>query len=249
MKRIHWNKVLAIADTKTRAFLGKNCIIMPIFAVGFTLLMRFLYTYIIGDEVGISGFSNGYALGMGLTMNICMTGIYCPALLLAEEKEKNTLRALMTSSVNGLEFFLGSIIPVFLAGAVLNFLLIPISGYSMQTTAIPMFTLVNILCMLISCVIGMLLGIFAKNQVTAGTLLSPVMMVFMLIPMFSMIIEVLKRISEFVFTGIMMELIMGLAMGRGVTITGLQLGVMGAELIAAIVLFMAAYKKNGFEKD
>lgn len=249
MKTIHWNKVFAITATKTSAFFGKNCIIMPIFAVGFTLLMRFLYAYVIGDEVGVPGFSNGYALGMGLVMNICMTGIYCPALLLAEEKEKNTLRALMTSSVNSLEFFLGSIIPVFLAAVILNFLLIPISGYSMPASVLPIFALVNILCALISCVIGMLLGIFAKNQVTAGTLLSPVMMIFMLIPMFSMMIEVLEKISEFVFTGVMMDLVIGLAMGQGVSLSGLQLAVMAAELILAVILFMAVYKKNGFEKD
>ena len=37
-------------------------------------------------------------------MNTSMTGIYCVAASLAEEKEKHTLRTLMTSSVNGLEF-------------------------------------------------------------------------------------------------------------------------------------------------
>ena len=47
----------------------------------------------------------------GVLMNICMTGIYCVAALLAEEKKKHTLRTLMTSSVNGLEFSIGSLLP------------------------------------------------------------------------------------------------------------------------------------------
>ena len=113
MKTIHWNKVAAIMDTKTRAFFGKNCIIMPIFAIVFTFIMKLLYVNVMKGEPGMDEFARGYSLAMGLVMGIGMIGIYCPALLLAEEKEKNTLRVLMTSSVNGLEFFLGSIILYF----------------------------------------------------------------------------------------------------------------------------------------
>ena len=49
MNTIHLNKIIAIADVKTRAFCGKNCIIMPIFSVLFTLMFRFLYQYVMGD--------------------------------------------------------------------------------------------------------------------------------------------------------------------------------------------------------
>lgn len=249
MKPVHWNKVFAISSAKTKAFFGKNCIIMPIFAIGFTALMRILYGQVIGDELGIDGFSNAYALGMGLIMNTCMTGIYCPALLLAEEKEKKTLRVLMTSSVNGLEFFLGSVIPIFLAAVILNLLLIPVSGYIMPLSAVPLFAVVNILCVLISCIIGMLLGIFAKNQVSAGTLLTPVMLVFMLIPMLSAIIEIFGRISEFVFTGILMNLVMNSVTKESSLVSPVSIGIMAAEAILAILLFLVCYKRNGFEKD
>ena len=99
---LHMNKIAAIAQVKTRAFMGKNCIIMPIFAIGFTAVMRILYNNMdMGSSAPIE-MLNAYVLSMGLVMNLGMTGIYCPCLLLAEEKEKNTLRVLMTSSVNGL---------------------------------------------------------------------------------------------------------------------------------------------------
>ena len=51
-----------------------------------------------------------------------MTGIYCVAASLAEEKEKHTLRTLMTSSVNGLEFFIGSLLPALLLLMIVNVL-------------------------------------------------------------------------------------------------------------------------------
>ena len=87
MKKLHMNKILAIAEVKSKAFMGKNCIIMPVFSLGFTLLMRFLYSRMPAEgDVASARFA--YGLALGLVMNIGMTGIYCTALLLAEEKEK-----------------------------------------------------------------------------------------------------------------------------------------------------------------
>ena len=244
MKTIHWNKVAAIMDTKTRAFFGKNCIIMPIFAIVFTFIMKLLYVNVMEGEPGMDEFARGYSLAMGLVMGIGMIGIYCPALLLAEEKEKNTLRVLMTSSVNGLEFFLGSIIPVFLATGIVCFLLIPVSGYDMAAADIPAFAAVILMASLISCIVGMVLGIFAKNQVSAGTVITPVLMVFMLIPMFANLIEALEKISQFTFTGIVMEMMMRMMEGGKSLVTAQGIAVMAVEAALAVVLFICLQEER-----
>ncbi|MBS5112496.1 MAG: hypothetical protein KHZ15_07405, partial [Coprobacillus cateniformis] len=109
MKSISMRKLMAISEVKGKALFSKNFIIMPIFSIGFAFVMKLVYGSMAGDEAGNL---SGYVLSIGVVMNICMSGIYCVAASLAEEKEKNTLRTLMTSSVNGLEFFLGSLIPV-----------------------------------------------------------------------------------------------------------------------------------------
>lgn len=246
---LHMNKIAAIAQVKTRAFMGKNCIIMPIFAIGFTAVMRILYNNMdMGSSAPIE-MLNAYVLSMGLVMNLGMTGIYCPCLLLAEEKEKNTLRVLMTSSVNGLEFFLGSILPVFIVTAIINFLLMPISGYMISGSDLAVFALVSILSSLTSCIIGMLLGIFAKNQVSAGTIITPVVLIFMLIPMFANMIEELSKISRFLFTGILMDMIADISTGAKEIIKPESIAILIAEVIISIALFVIFYRKNGFEKD
>ena len=102
---LHLRKLSAILEMKFRALLSKNFIIGPIFAIGFSFLMDRIYNIITDGAVDMSGM----ALAMGVLMNICMTGVYVTAACLAEEKEKYTLRTLMTSSVNGLEFCLGSL--------------------------------------------------------------------------------------------------------------------------------------------
>lgn len=247
MKTIHLNKVLAIAQVKTKAFMGKNCIIMPIFALGFTILMKILYS-----QMGTSSSPeelNAYILGMGLVMNIGMMGIYCPCLLLAEEKEKKTLRVLMTSSVNGLEFFLGSILPVFIATVILNFVLMPISGFIISGSNLITFTIVSVIASLISCIIGMILGIFAKNQVSAGTIMTPILMIFIFIPIFSELISVLANISKLMFTGILMEMTMNMAANTDQVLNVGSIAIMLVEVVLSVIVFLFFYKKNGFEKD
>ena len=129
MKTISFRKLTAIMDIKSRTLFSKNFIIMPIFSLGFTFLMRVLYKSILGEAAGTM---TAYALSIGVLMNICMSGVYCVAASLAEEKEKHTLRTLMTSSVNGLEFFLGSLIPAILMMMFVNISCDFLSGFSIN---------------------------------------------------------------------------------------------------------------------
>ena len=248
MKTMHLNKVIAIAQVKLKAFMGKNCIIMPLFSIGFTLLMKYLYSSM---STGASSpeYLNAYVLGMGLVMNLGMCGIYCPSLLLAEEKEKNTLRVLMTSSVNSLEFFAGSVLPVFFITVLINFLLIPISCFAMDGGQLGLFALVSVIASLTSCIIGMILGIFAKNQVSAGTITTPVLLLLVMVPIFGDVVEALSGLSEYVFTGIVMDMIMTMGDGAKKVLDSGSIVVMACEVILAVLLFLFFYKRNGFERD
>ena len=91
----------------------------------------------------------------------------------------------MTSSVNGLEFFLGSLIPVIAMVTVVNAVLVPVVGFRMNGVQWAVYISVSLLAAVASGVIGMIFGIFAKNQITAGTLTTPALLVLMMIPMFS----------------------------------------------------------------
>ena len=114
---------------------------------------------------------------------------------------------------------------------------------------IPAFAAVILMASLISCIVGMVLGIFAKNQVSAGTVITPVLMVFMLIPMFANLIEALEKISQFTFTGIVMEMMMRMMEGGKSLVTAQGIAVMAVEAALAVVLFIWLYKRNGFERE
>lgn len=75
MKAIHGNKLAAVTEMKLKALFSKNFIIMPVFAIGLTFVMKLVYGTVLEGEAGI--FGKAYALAYGALMNICMTGVYC----------------------------------------------------------------------------------------------------------------------------------------------------------------------------
>ena len=70
----------------------------------------------------------------------------------------------MTSSVNGLEFFLGSLIPVIAMVTVVNAVLVPVVGFRMNGVQWAVYISVSLLAAVASGVIGMIFGIFAKES-------------------------------------------------------------------------------------
>lgn len=189
-------KVSAVMWAKSRALTDKNMILGPVMILGLTVGMRFLYQSMRNGEP-LTPTLLSMVLNLGLNMNITMTGMFGTSAALAEEKEKFTLRALMTSSVSSLEFFVGSILPPFLEIMAVNVALIPVSGVSMAMINVPLYLLVTAIASVTSCIIGMIIGIFAKNQMSASTLTSPAMLVFMLIPTFGNFTPFLEKLSGF----------------------------------------------------
>ena len=246
LKPVHLRKLAAISEVKGKALFSKNFIIMPVFSIGFTFLMDLIYGNVIGNAFNKVPMS-AYALAIGTLMNISMMGIYVAAAALAEEKEKNTLRTLMTSSVNGLEFFLGSLIPVVLMTVLVNVICVFIVRLPMTPAQWGGYLAVTTVSAIIATVVGMLFGIFAKNQVSASTITTPGILILMMIPMFSGLNETLKKISGFFFTGITFDLVANIKNGSAL-IDARGILVLTAELILSIVLFLFLYRKNGFER-
>ena len=242
-KPIHLRKLAAITEVKGKTLLSKNFIIMPVFSLGFTFLINMIYSRIMDGAADMSA----YALALGVLMNISMTGIYCVSACLAEEKEKNTLRTLMTSSVNGLEFFLGSLIPAVLMTMAVNVICVFLVQYDMSAVQWGYYLAVTAAASVISSIVGMFFGIFAKNQVSASTITTPGILVFMMIPMFSGISEKIEHISGYLFTGIVFDAIGNINAGDlPVDLKGVL--VLAGECVLSVAVFLILYRKNGFER-
>ncbi len=243
MKNIHLRKLLAVMEVKSKTLLDKTYIIMPLFSIGFAFLMRFMSSvYMEGGKVSPSALANC------VIMNICMCSIFCVAGSLAEEKEKHTLRVLMTSSVNGMEFYLGSVLPVLIESMIVNTLLPFITGLSMTGVQWGCYLLLSTLSSLIGTIMGMLIGIYSKDQMNASVITTPFMLLLLLLPMLNGIHPILDAISSLTFTGVILDFTNHMSINDN----PLQLGsliVLIVEIIIATVLFLVIYKKSGFEAN
>lgn len=169
-------KIKAVLSLKTKMLLGNTAAITgPLMAIAITIAMRFLYGSLTSDPADASQLY-GLALSLGMAMNIGMGAVMMTALPLAEDKEKHTLRTLMTSSVNGSQFFIGSIVPPFIITVITNFIIVLVSGADLSSFQILPFTWLMTTASLISCMIGLVIGLIAKSQVNANNLMMPIIM-------------------------------------------------------------------------
>lgn len=242
------NKLMAVAKIKWLC-ISRNTAVMigPFLVLGMVLGCKILYGLRTDGE--LSPMLMAMLLNIGLTMNICTNGFLMVGTAIAEEKEKHTLRVLMTSSVTGMQYFIGSIFYPFVLTMVMNFAVLWVSGISMEQVSVPAFFLVGMIASLISCVIGMIVGICADTQMNANLIGYPLLLVFMMIPVFGNLSDGLHRISGFLFTGVVTQMTNCFANGAEYAIEPLDIAVLFGELIISVLVFLVMYRRNGYEKD
>ena len=235
------NKLTAVAQIKWIC-ISRNTAIMigPLLTVAMVWMFKILYSINTGGD--LSPILVSLILSLGISLNLCMDGFLMVGTAIAEEKEKHTLRVLMTSSVTGMQYFIGSIL-------LINIVVLVISGISMSQVSVVAFLLVSAVASLISCVMGMIVGLCAQNQMNANLISYPLIIVFMMIPMFGNLSEKLHHISGFLFTGVLTEMASGFAEGMSYTLKPLDIAVLIGELIISILVFLVLYRRNGYEKD
>ena len=191
----HINKLTAVAQIKWIC-ISRNTAIMigPLLTVAMVWMFKTLYSINSGGD--LSPILVSLILSLGISLNLCMDGFLMVGTAIAEEKEKHTLRVLMTSSVTGMQYFIGSILFPFVLMNIINIVVLVISGISMSQVSVVAFLLVSAAASLISCVMGMIVGLCAKNQMNANLISYPLVIVLMMIPMFGNLSEKLHHISQ-----------------------------------------------------
>lgn len=238
-------KIKAVLSLKTKMLLGNTAAITgPLMAIAITIAMRFLYGSLTSDPADASQLY-GLALSLGMAMNIGMGAVMMTALPLAEDKEKHTLRTLMTSSVNGSQFFIGSIVPPFIITVITNFIIVLVSGADLSSFQILPFTWLMTTASLISCMIGLVIGLIAKSQVNANNLMMPIIMLLALFPTFGEFNETLARMSDYLYTG----MVKAYSVGGSYKLSPVQYAILATCILVVAGFFIHHYKKSILEND
>lgn len=175
-------------------------------------------------------------------MFVGMAPLTCISAIISEEKEKNTLRTLMMSNVKPLEYLCGIGGYVWLmcmAGTAVFAVCGGFTGVSLVK-----FVAVMAAGVILSELIGGVIGIFSKNQMSATSVTVPVMMIFSFLPMLSMFNDKIEKVANLTYTQHLSVLINGLGTA---SIEAKNLLIPAINLLIAVVLFVAAFKKRGME--
>lgn len=220
-----------IKDTGKNPALGIQFIMFPMMAV------------IMENAVKVKDLPPHFFVGMFAVMHIGMAPLNVMSAVISEEKEKNTLRMLFFGNVKPVEYLLGIggfVFGTCMAGAVVFAVL---GGYS--GAEFMQFLLIMAAGICVSMLIGAVIGMLTKNQITAASLATPVMMVFAFLPMIAMFNEKIAKVADYVYSQQIQLLLNGLAAGTGAGQKSLP--VLGATMIAAVGMFIIAYRRKGLQ--
>jgi len=198
------------------------------------LAMSFLMRITVEPEV------RGSLFIMMIQMSILLGGANTMCCLIAEEKEKNTLNVLMTSTVSSLDFLISNSLITSTFTILLNISIYLIIGGNYISFSI--FLIVTTLATFIATVLGAVIGLVSKNQMSASTIASPIFLLLTFIPMVFSENTLVQNVLYFSFT----EQV-GLVL-TGDLITFSSIGIQLINTVVFIALFAFLYKKKGFSE-
>lgn len=208
-----------------------------------TVFIQFLMfpvlAIIMENAVKIEDMPEHFFAKLFAVMFIGMAPLSCMSAIISEEKEKNTLRALMMSSVKPWQYLVSVGAYIFIMcmfGTAVFAVLTEYSG-----TELAAFISCVALGIILSELVGAAIGIFSKNQMAATSLTLPVMMVFSFSPMLSMFNESIKKVAGITYLQQISDIINSIGTSE---ISAKNIIVIALNFAAGLALFAAAYKKG-----
>lgn len=211
-----------------------------------------LYSFMVGDAAGDAGITAEQQAAVGpvigqfmLGSSLCMTvGMVCTMTVLygiAEEKEKRTLRTLMLANVGASQVVASKAVVALVASAAVNAVCFFVAGG--EPGMLGAYLALGIVGSLPVILFSLVLGLASRDQMTAGVYSVPVLLVA-LVPMFGMANETIEKVSHWLPTGGVYDLI-GLAVdGRLLSQDALApLAVTAAWAAVGAAVFAALFKK------
>ncbi len=209
-----------------------------------TVLIQFVMfpvlTLIFENAINIPDMPELFFTKLFSVMYMGMAPLVAVASIIAEEKEKNTLRVLTMANVKAWDYLAGIGIYVWticMAGA-------GVMATTLSSGDIPFYLGVMAAGFIISIAIGACIGIIASNQMAATSLSLPVMLIFSFMPMLAMFNDKIEKIAGIFYTQQIRELLGNMTFDGIKTETML---VVAVNALLALSLFFAAFKRKGLE--
>lgn len=177
------------------------------------------------------------------SMYVGMAPLTCISSIISEEKETGTFGMLRMSNVRAWEYLTGIGVYVFALCMAGSFVLAKTGDY--KGWRMGAFLIVLAAGTLISILVGAIIGLMSKNQMSATSVTVPVTMIFAFLPMLSLFNETIREAAKFVYSYQIQDALSRIREMEGIKelMSGAYPQVMGVNLLLAAVLFGVVYKK------
>ena len=209
-----------------------------------TILIQFIMfpilTLIMERAVQFDGMQELFFTRLFSTMYIGMAPLMSVAAIISEEKEKNTLRVLMMANVKPFQYLIGVgtyvwIICMIGAG---------IMATGLEAKDIGLYLCIMGIGFIISILAGACIGVYSKNQMTATSLVLPVMLILAFMPMLSIFNEKIAKVAKVFYTKQIQDIINEMSFSK---LNSQSAVIMLINVALLIALFVLAYRKKGLE--
>jgi ABC-2 type transport system permease protein len=182
------------------------------------------------------------AIFVGMALIPAVAGI------IAEDRERQSLRFLVMAGVKPAGYLMG-IGSVIFAASLLPSLAFALMG-RFSGTELWLFMAVMMSGVVASTILGLTIGIYAKNQQAAIGLAMPVAMVLGFAPMVATFNEPMMRVTRFFYTqqiDIVLNSFYSVGGYQALTNFWESFGIIGANIAVLVVLFVVAFAKKGLK--
>jgi ABC-2 type transport system permease protein len=219
-------------------------LIMVIMDIGFIVMFRYLtFNSILGDHPTQSTLTmiNGLIMSMSLIFSVSIVACTLPLYGLAEEKEKHTLRTLMLANVSAGEILISKAAVGLAYTLVAQFICFFIIQAPMRMLGV--YMLAGLLGAIPVVIVALVLGLVARDQMTAGVYATPVLLLSMA-PMVGQLSDNLANVVKWLPSGGMNTLVQlanedNMFSGEGALAFGICIG----WIVVAIIAFSLLYKR------
>ncbi|MFD1927736.1 ABC transporter permease [Sporosarcina siberiensis] len=209
-------------------------------AVSVSALMPLVAAFVLG-KMGSTAIEGHYMV-INLTMVIVATFVQCS--LIAEEKEKNTLRGLMLSPASTLEILGGKSLLSLIATMITVIIGALLSGYRPENVFV--ITIAILFSTIFFIGLGTLLGLLAKSVMEASVIIMPFMFIFGFGSFFSMFEDKYPIVKVLDYTPNMQLVEIAIKVENGVGLINLlsHFGVIAAWVVLIFILTTVVFNKR-----
>ena len=214
-----------------------------------TVLIQFLMfpilTIVMENAINIEGMEPLFFTKLFSTMFIGMAPLTATAGIIAEEKERDTLRVLMMANVKPWQYLIGIgtyVWIICMMGACVMSTTIP--GQVEGTGAVVTYLIIMAVGFVISILAGAAVGVFAKNQMSATSITVSVMLVLAFSPMLAMFNDKIEKVARMFFTQQLKITLDELSLA---SVNAANAVIIAANAAVFTALFVYAYQRKGLE--